>query len=754
MVGERGVKSSMPSIPPEADPVPLRTRRVLRAVAIVLLLAGPVAADARTTYDLGDTPAGRLPEGVPIVLEQGESIRWDPERRVLSARGDVRLTWGPYRLQADRMQFFQDERRLVARGNLMAQTPQFDRMRARRVELVRPSDRIRVRRLEGRMPVPDRKGARSPWFVEAGRVDGQPDTLLKGRGMGFTTCNLKTPHYDFRASTVYFYPNNVLVGYHATLNLGGWPVLYFPVFVIDLKDRLKRWEIRPGYSDRDGYELELNYHYLLEEDEGPFTSTVYTDFRENAGAGGGLDVGYEDERGSAYLFGFMARRNPTLVDASGEEVRSDTEQTLLRLQSDVDYRFGEESPWSTQVHADWIENNRFDQDFRSSVGGRAQPTRSLDASLIRTGDHALFRVDGRREDRFNETIGPDGAFVTRREVLPRVRYQLFSTPLELFGRRLFYSSDNIVEKRRPDNGTDRTLWNVALENDLTHVVSHSPAFSQSYTLGYDQDFVEQPTAGGEEIQPVGSGRFRWRNFVTLTPRWDVELNYGLEKRLNRQDSAPLTLNARPLGFEADGFAAHDLGFITRWQNDRVFAFFRTGYDLRDGATVDVAADSRVIDPTLNLRVQITPFWRWQQWVRYGWADGDVQQLNTTWRFDATRDLSLAFDWNFTRTAPGFDNLSELGSRFFWRSGDDRWRLRGDLVWDTKRSEFEETRMTLYRRLHQWEMRFYYRRIENRDNEFWVLFNLRGYPSTAVGLASELPEFSPEFEQRGLQELGP
>ena len=77
----------------------------------------------------------------------------------------------------------------------------------------------------------------------------------------FTTCELKNPHYSFRAKKVWIYPNNKLVALHILYQVADIPVFYWPlIFQTDLGTGILTLY---GNNRDQGHYLQNTYYFSL-----------------------------------------------------------------------------------------------------------------------------------------------------------------------------------------------------------------------------------------------------------------------------------------------------------------------------------------------------------------------------------------------------------------------------------------------------------------------------------------------------------
>lgn len=711
-------------------------RTGLCGICFVLALIG--SSGVARGQDTNSTEAGGTTP-VPVVIERAEDIRWNRGESRLTATGDVTVDYGSTRLRADTIHYYRSEDRLEGFGSVRVESPERGLQTGRRVSVDLTTNELSIT---------DVRGKRGPWYISGPRLEGDADTEMRMPDGQFTTCNLRVPHYTIQTDQVYIYPGESIHAYGATMNVGSVPVLYLPYAYVNLRDKVSRWYVRPGYGSEEGAEMIVNYHYLLPSDSGPYTSTIYTDVRSKSGAGAGFDVGYSEDGNDAYFYGFFANRRPTEIEEDGDETRADTTMNLWRVRSDVDYDF-EDSGWSAQANVDWIKNNRFNKDLQSSFDNRGIDRRRMNGSLVHSGDRSIFRFDVIREDR-SVSRGDQVVFRRQREVLPRLQYQLFSLPVPRLGRGVFYGMNSTLENRR--NGSNERSWEGTFSQNLTKSLPLTRNLGQSYRLGYEQR-LREVTGTREGTRATGIGSFGLNNSYYMNRYSTLNLDYTLARQMNRRDSVPLTLQGVDLGTEEAGLRTHRLGLDYQVTFDRFSGTFQTGYDLRESDRFRIRPDSRVLSPQLSLRSRVTPRLNWTQYLRYSWRRDVLQQSSTSLEFDWSRDFSLSFGANYNRRASG-DDFMKLTNGWTWESENRQWGARGDVIYDQGRTEFEEINLMLRKRLHKWDFRVYFQTIRDRERKIFFTFNLIDYPSQALGLSADIANPGVDFERGETSEYTP
>ncbi len=658
----------------------------------------------------------------PIVLEQADSMDWDREQGILEAVGNVEVRMNDRRLRASRVRYNQSEDVVEAFGDVTMTGPEIDRVTGEYLRYNRETGAVQADRTRGEM---------APWLFEARELERSSPDRWSARHVGLTTCTLEGNDFDIEASEIVVYPGDRIVARHAVVWIGPIPVFYSPWLRVDLRDGLSRWQFRPGYSSRDGATMEINYHYLMERDEQPVTGAIYTDFRQKVLPGIGADVEYDEPGQHAYLYYFLTRRKPLVLDEDGDEERGEDRIRMSRLRSDVDYRF-DDTNWLVQGSADWVNFSRFDQQFTRNLDDRFQTDRRFRGSLLHRGVNTIFRTDFRRTDRVPGAGDADG-FVQQDGVLPRVSLDEFSRPFlgfvlqtSLSGERRFIRG----EDEHRNAGELRHTWNRTLYS--------SGILGSSITLGYRQQFEEQP---GDDRTSIGSGIAEVRGQFRLTDGLHWSLSHRLEERFNRRDEQPLILfdddpfaDTGPERIESGGRLTNRLTTSLDWIGR--YGWFRLAHtrDFRRAEQVDLDWEQRSFTRASFGGIRWGPVTLFGETL-WNWEEEEPGQVSSGlhWSPRTGFDFELGYAWN----------RREDGSAAEQGTTDLRWEITEDLSltqrnrYDFDRSLLEETRVGIRREFSCWTVEAQYRHREDRDREIWVGLSLTDLPSAQLGVETHM-----------------
>ncbi len=266
-----------------------------------------------------------------------------------------------------------------------------------------------------------------------------------------TTSDFHTPHYHVGASEIDFInrtsaePSGRLSGVesgsfrirHATLNLSGVPVFYWPFIYghIDASETSIR-NLRAGYSDDFGFELETDwqlFNVLGFETPRGFDSTLSLDFYSDRGPGIGVDADYQRDT-------YFGELKSYLIQESGEDI-------LGRERNDLpDYdgprgrflwrhRHFLEEGWEVSFELSYISDEQFLEEFfeQEFDNGKEQETLLY---LKKQRDNWAFTM--LMQSRILD-------FYTQTESVPDFSLQMFAEPIWDGGS--YYTENRVGMKR-------------------------------------------------------------------------------------------------------------------------------------------------------------------------------------------------------------------------------------------------------------------------------------------------------------------
>lgn len=305
---------------------------------IFALAQSPESQQTKTN----DPATGDKPEQKPQeVLIRADKMSYDTTTNVVSAEGNVEVTYGSRTLLADKLSYNQESRIVIAEGNATLREANGTTLSGNRIEV---TDDMRDGIIESLNVVIAGRGRLAA--AKATRSDGSVMTLEKAV---YTTCKAckedpeKAPTWQIKAFRIVYNQEKARVEYEdAFFELFGVPVIYMPYFShSDPEAPRQSGFLVPGvgHSSDIGYFLEVPYYFALDPSYDLVVAPMYT---ENDGPLLKSEWRQRTESGS-YNFQVSGRYGKSRND-SGLEVGDDTLQGHVfgegKFQIDDVWRWG------------------------------------------------------------------------------------------------------------------------------------------------------------------------------------------------------------------------------------------------------------------------------------------------------------------------------------------------------------------------------------------------------------------------------
>ena len=242
--------------------------------------AQPAAAPA-AVRPASSAPAALAAPAVPGVVDvQATSLSYDAERRLMIARGDVRVTSGADSVSADYAEVDTAAEQVYARGNLVIQY----QGNVWRGEEANYNFRTGVGDFGGF------DAFLEPWHMRAAGSRRVSPSVMEVDGVMLTTCDPDRPEYSIRASWASIEDSKYLRAKNLRFQFGPVPFFWFPYLRANLEE-LAKFEFTPGYSSTMGAFLLTAYNHPLSS---TFKSRTHFDVRQKRGIGLGQDILWKD----------------------------------------------------------------------------------------------------------------------------------------------------------------------------------------------------------------------------------------------------------------------------------------------------------------------------------------------------------------------------------------------------------------------------------------------------------------------------
>jgi LPS-assembly protein len=312
-----------------------------RADGDSIIFALAQSPDSQQTQTNGPATGDKPEQNPQEVLIRADKMSYDTTTNVVSAEGNVEVTYGARTLLADRLSYNQDTRIVIAEGNATLREANGTTLSGNRIEV---TDDMRDGIIESMNVVVAGRGRLAA--AKATRSEGSVMTLEKAV---YTTCKPckddveSAPTWQIKAFRIVYNQEKARVEYEdAFFELFGVPVIYMPYFShSDPEAPRQSGFLIPGvgHSTDLGYFLEVPYYFALDPSYDLVLAPVYT---ENDGPLLKTEWRERTETGS-YNFQLSGRYGKARDD-NGVEVGDDTLQGHVfgegRFQIDDVWRWG------------------------------------------------------------------------------------------------------------------------------------------------------------------------------------------------------------------------------------------------------------------------------------------------------------------------------------------------------------------------------------------------------------------------------
>jgi LPS-assembly protein len=380
--------------------------RLVPAMCVVAWLGFCVATACDAAADLS-RDLGRLERLREAVDVQADRMEYDQAERKIVARGAVRVALGERSLFADEVSVDLDDETLVASGNVvLVEGPN-------RLE----GDRIEYNYRSNVGIVTNGRGTVEPGVsfsgVEIRREGERQYSLKEGRFTGCSVCQPEstTPDWEFRADEATIYQDEWVAARGASFWIKGIPALYTPVLALPIGPRRTGFLIpRFAYGNTDGFTVKQPFFWAISRSQDLTLTPIYRTKR-----------GFEIEAEYRYVLGERSwgdLRGRYLYDRlSGDQPPNRGEvhwfhdhilSPAWTFKADVNYQS------DTSLNRDFIDN---------SPSARTQ--RVLDSNVFVTQTTARYMLLGL----LGVTQDLTDIGEKRLSRLPEVRFQWLPAPL-------------------------------------------------------------------------------------------------------------------------------------------------------------------------------------------------------------------------------------------------------------------------------------------------------------------------------------
>jgi len=241
--------------------------------------------------------AAQEPEPLPVQI-RADTLRYDRRTRVLTATGNVVLTYREVTIRADALVANLDSGDVTAEGHVLLEVAG----QSVAAELLSYNLTTRFGTLSTARTTYTGPFVLGPVRLRAQRLEGVPDQRVTIRGGVLTTCDEEDPVVHLTADEITVYLGDRIVGRRVSVWVGGRRLFTLPSFIIFLRER-RDTRLVPivGYSEAEGVFVKTTYSYVVNQYHYGF---FYGDWMERLGIGTGLEHLYQigGARGSGLIY--------------------------------------------------------------------------------------------------------------------------------------------------------------------------------------------------------------------------------------------------------------------------------------------------------------------------------------------------------------------------------------------------------------------------------------------------------------------
>lgn len=717
-------------------------RSAIRCV-IQVLIAGsviclPLPARSDNPYnDQGvDLKSGNLfnvkPQKVKTVQLEADQVGFSKENGVATAEGNVVVTADKNTMYTDSVQVNKAIGEAVAHGHVYIDADQ--------MQVDADSGTFNFNTQTGEF-----KNARvinAPFQLKGETVAKLSDTHMVMKNGYMTTCDHDEPHFRLKTRQMDVYAGDKAVARGITMFLGKMPLMHFPKYVQDLKNK-PIFVMMPGYKKDFGMFLLTELRLKLSDQ---VRVVVHGDVRERTGFGQGVDVFYDTpDFGSGLLKTYYTYENQIAGkriwsnrNADGTKKGPTTRHELYKIEWRHKWQIDQDTNVIWQYYKihdhDLINRNflkrYFEREYRRGpdVNTYFVLTRNLPVGSL------TYRVNATRINK--ELTGVD--------YLPEVRYDLSGQRL---GETNFYlkTTDTFsnIQNAQPDN--HMKTMRLDTDNEISYpkkigfvetrpwVGGQHTYYSRTKSLD-DKDELRGQFKTGLDLTTHFYKVWNYRNKIM-----GVEINRLRHvitpsiayKYAHRPTLAPNRFN------QFDAIDALDRAHVVKLSLENKLQTKRNNKSV-DLIRWIVETDYQILDtepgrhfgPWLGL-VEFNP----ADWLHFK-GETSYEHRGGYWNY-ANFDVYInkGDKWAFgvgKRFARDEDD--QLTTELIYKI-NPKWKFKIYERFLMNKSELKEEDYILTRDLHEWEMDINFNQERGQGMGFYLAFRLKAFPDSGLNLFS-------------------
>ncbi len=559
-------------------------------------------------------------------------------------------------------------------------------------------------------------------------------------GMDYTTCPGDKPDWQLSAKELELrHDEGFAIARGAKLRFKGVPILYAPIFSFPIDERRKSGFLYPGFSNTNdnGFELGIPYYWNI---------------RPNMDAT--IEPRYFTSRGFMLTgeYRFLTRRTRGFLDFDymPDDQKTGDARYHYRFSHGASFSRG----WSTRIMLDRVSDNKYFQDFGSSLKQTSRQFARSSAVLAGVGRYWNFEMLFDDFQVIDESVGPRNEPYRR---LPRLGFFLdrpfgssgfgfklnselvnFDRDFGVTGGRFDLLGDLYWERFagwgfiRPSLAYRFTRYQLDLVADDDSGLS-SPDRSLPIASLDAGLFFEKPLSNGayQTLEPRIFYLYVPFEDQLALPRFDTgEFTFGFSQLFNtnrfagsdRQGDAnqlSLALTTRSIKRDGQESWSFSVGQIVYFQDRQV--------QLKSNLVNEDALSPLIAELVWHPFRRIST----RAGLQWDWNEDRLDVGSVGFSYNGKHGLRAIFDYRFRR-----DRVDQFDFRVFWPI-NERWRVISRLNYSFADEDLLEAQAGFEYESCCWAVRTVYRRyLKNRDGDFrdgiFFELNLKGLASVGTG----------------------
>ncbi|MGX5820588.1 putative LPS assembly protein LptD [Chitinophaga lutea] len=201
----------------------------------------------------------------PVYYKAKDSIVMFVKKKEFHLYNKADVKYEQTQLTGNTMDFNQASGILTSRMGLDTAGKPFDRAVLNDGTTSSEMDSVQYNFTSGKAMIFQTRAQYGEGYVSSNRVKKQPDNTVFGFRNGYTTCNLDTPHFAFRAKKIKVIPDKLIVSGPANLEIEGIPTpLFIPFAIFPISHGQRTGLLPPQYvvNQQKGIGLENGGYYF------------------------------------------------------------------------------------------------------------------------------------------------------------------------------------------------------------------------------------------------------------------------------------------------------------------------------------------------------------------------------------------------------------------------------------------------------------------------------------------------------------